>query len=175
MLMGAYWPARRESCEQAAERFSRFLAVLSQTDPAFSRWFLKAKRKSEATAPLLADPAEIASRLTVNRRDTDKVVMPELGFGIAAWNGDEYSLSAKLGAYSPRILNSVVISGGDHGTISQHAWREAFEAAIQHFDPEHAVVTTHELLDRANAVHPWEVGWLTYQRGQPVREHSVAP
>jgi hypothetical protein len=36
---------------------------------------------------------------------------------------------------------------------------------IRALDPDHAVATSHELLDSIGAELPWESGWITYRRG----------
>ena len=39
------------------------------------------------------------------------------------------------------------------------------KATIAAFDPQHAVVTSHEYLSDPAAKHPWDRGWFTYERG----------
>ena len=174
MFMGAYWSERKESREQAAERLARFLEAVSREDPAMTTWYKKARSKAAANTPVGTDPASIASNFRVNRRDVDNEVIPDLGFSFSAWNGESIGLSAAIGAFSPYVLNSVVLScAPGSATKSPSQWRRILEAAVAAFQPEHAVVTSHELLTRVGADHPWEAGWLTYQPNRGVQEHDV--
>jgi hypothetical protein len=40
---------------------------------------------------------------------------------------------------------------------------------VRHFDPDRAVATSHELLDRHGASRPWEAAWLSYERGGAIQ------
>ena len=116
----------------------------------------------------------MASKLKVNRRDVGGDVISELGFSLAVWNGAEASLDITIGAFSPYILNSAVLSFRDAAaTRSPIDCRPLMDAAIDAFDPEQAVVTSNELLMRTNAKEPWDAGWLTYSRGGEVVEHAI--
>ncbi len=172
MFVGAYWSQRQESREQAAERISRYLRKLVARDE-LAAWFLTARKKSAARVPLGLDPPEVASRLRVNRRDVGGDVITELGFSLAVWNGAEASLHVTIGAFSPYVSNSVVLAFEAAAARDPADCRPLLEAAIDAFDPEHAVVTSHELLTRTKAKEAWEVGWLTYGRGGRVVEHAI--
>ena len=75
--------------------------------------------------------------------------------------------------YSPRVLNNVVVIFGSLATTPTQEQQEAIlEAMIRLLDPDHAVATSHEVLDRAGVERPWEAGWLTYQRGGDLHYHS---
>ena len=176
MFVGAYWPQRQESREQAAERIARCLNLLSSRDPALATWFMKSRKKPAAAVPLHPGPQAVASHLKVNRRDVGRDVMAELGFSLAAWNGSDVSLDVTIGAVSPFVLNSAVLSFRGASPTSRRApgdWRDLIDAAIDAFDPEHAVVTSTDLLTRKKAPKPWHVGWLTYDLGGEVMEHLV--
>ncbi len=172
MFVGAYWSQRQESLEQAAERISRYLRRLVTRDE-FATWFLTARKKSAALVPVGLDPHEVASRLRVNRRDVGGDVITELGFSLAIWNGANASLRVTIGAFSPYVSNSAVLAFDASAARNPSDCRPLLEAAIDAFDPEHAVVTSHELLKRTKAKEVWEVGWLTYGRGGQVVEHLI--
>jgi hypothetical protein len=147
---------------------------MSARDALLATWFLKARKKSAAVVPLHPAPREIASKLRVQRRDVGGDVMSELGFGFEVWSGGNVSLDITIGAFNQFVLNSAVLSFRDPSeTRSLGEMRSFMAAAIDAFDPEHAVVTSTELLTRRKAQKPWQVGWLTYDRGGEVMEHRV--
>jgi hypothetical protein len=172
MFIGAYWPQRKESQAEVADRLVRFLRTIGNIDPIYSQWFLKAGRKSAANKPVVAEPAEVAAMLKVNRRDVDGDAIAELGFSFGCWNGVHASFSATVGAFSPHVQNSVVLSVGDSWDRGElKAYRRLLEAVVGAFNPQHAVVTSTELLDQANAAVPWEAGWLIYHVEGGIQEH----
>jgi hypothetical protein len=42
------------------------------------------------------------------------------------------------------------------------------EEIVRAFDPDHAVVTSHEHLRDVGATNPWDAGVLRYHRGGPI-------
>jgi hypothetical protein len=173
MFVGAYWKQRKESREEVAARLVRFLSAAAGQGSLFSKWYLKGRTPSGARTPLSMDSTSIAKHLRVNRRDVGGQEMTELGYRLAVWNGNGVSLEATLGVTSPYVRNSVVLSfekGQDR--LSKKDCRTLIEAAVQAFDPEHAVITTAESLERSHATNPWEAGSFTYERGSEIREHQ---
>ena len=150
MFLGAYWAEREESREESSSRVSAFLTAIASQDPAFRQWFLKAMTKARARVPLDTTPAGIAGILRVNRRDTDKQIITELGFSLGACNGTDCSISASVGCFSRHVGNSVVLSTSRRGeSLATFNWRYLLEVAIDAFDPDHAVVTSNKRLDAA--------------------------
>lgn len=171
MFIGVYWGARRESRERVADKLSSFLRAIAFVDPVVSSWFFTARRKSEADKPLLTDLVTISQALEVSRKDIGREVMTDLGFSLGVWNGGALSLSVRMGSDNPSIQNSVVISCHDsHPGLSAQAARDVLDRAIAIFQPERGAVTTTTLLNQVSAKHPWEAGWLVYQRGRGIRE-----
>jgi hypothetical protein len=173
MFLGAYWAQRKESRDQVAARIAIFLDRISRCDPLLVAWFLKGKSRLSAGVPLETTSAGIALRLEVNRRDVGGDLIAELGFSLGAWNGSDISLAATLGAFSPYVQNAVVLSfDGTLPTKTTREWRYLLDGAVEAFAPDHAVVTSAELLASAKAVRPWEAGLLTYDRGGDVKERG---
>ena len=171
MFVGAYWPQRKESREQVAARIARFLSEVGSTTEWLSKWYVKARSAASARTPLATDTTSVANELKANRRDIGGDVMSELGFNIGVWNGDSASLAATIGAYSSSIQNSVVLSIEDEQPpLRREDWRDLLRAAINAFNPEHAVVTSNERLKHTGATNPWEAGWLMYQRGGEIEQ-----
>jgi len=174
VFIGAYWSARQASRREAAEKTAQFLEALSAVGEPLSNWFLKGSSKAGAGAELGRSETEIGPKLQTNRRDIGGDDIPELGFSLGVWNGKDATLSLHLGSTSARVLNSVVLSF--RGTSPEaHAglWHPVLGSMIELFDPDHAVVTSNEILTQAKAKNPWEVGRLTYERGRGVVEHPT--
>jgi hypothetical protein len=172
---GAYWAERKETRQEIAGRISTFLSRVGSTDATFERWFRKSHAGPTATMQIRNDPLEIERILKPNRRDADKSAVSELGVAFTAWNGRGVSLSATIGAFSPFVRNSVVVSFDEvPNEWSSSTWRGVVHALIGSFDPDRVVVTNSEILARAKASFPWEAGWLQYERGSDVREYDVA-
>jgi len=173
MIVGAYWAQRQESREQAAERMARFLSSLATQHELFSKWFMPGRSRAAALrAQVSLDPVTIASKLRVNRRDLDHKPIPELGFKLGIWNGKSASFSATVGAYSPYTSNRTVLSFSETpNELKENDWKNLLEAMIQSFDPDHAVVTSHEYLERVGAPKTTDAGWFTYERGGEIRQH----
>jgi hypothetical protein len=175
MIMGAYWMARPESREQAANRLSRFLGSLAAAphEPALGQWFLKRSTTASARTRLPTDPPSIAEALRANRRDVDGGVIPELGHRLSVWNGDNVSFEATIGSSSPHVSNAAVLSFVDGALLlTAEQWRALLQAAVSAFEPEHGVVASHEQLQTSNDPDPWALGWFTYDRRDGVRQHG---
>ncbi len=166
MITGAYWAARRESKQDASARIASFLSTISLHDPLFSKWFLQARTKSSSLRSQFSlESATVFEAMKSNRRDASGDSMPELGFSLGLWNGGDVAFSARVGAYSSRVGNAVVLSFGGTSQLDDTAWMGLLKALIAAFDPDHAVVTSREYLDRLDEAPPWAAGKLTYERG----------
>lgn len=169
MFVGAYWQERRESKASSAGRISAFLGALAQCDSTLANWYAKGRTKREALrTPMRLDVISIAARLVQNRNDVDRKPIEDLGFRFSAWNGSDASLSAKVGCYSPYVLNTAVLSldqidrSSKYGIFLTHI--------VAAFDPVHAVVTSSEYLESARAQVPWAAGLMGYERGVGFRD-----
>lgn len=173
MFIGAYWSGRRESKESAAERLGAFLAVLASCGDAFATWYSKGTSRAAASrSPLNLDPASLVSNFKPNRRDADRLPIPDLGYSFGAWNGGDFSLSATMGSWNEHVGNAVVPNLGADSEFDQASYQQIIEAAVRAFDPDHAVVTSHEHIRRAGATRPWEVGLFAYHRGGRIERHE---
>ena len=103
MFLGAYWPERKESREQVAQRLERFLSSIAANSGHLSEWFMKGRSSRAARTPLKLEAASLGAMLKVNRRDVGGDVIPELGFSLGVWNGASASLDATLGISSPHV------------------------------------------------------------------------
>jgi hypothetical protein len=120
LYVGAYWGPWRESVDECGDRLMVCLNRLAQSSEVFANWYETGRsRKDALKRPIsLQDKAHMLRLLDrgVHRRDTDKSVIEDLGFGIGIWNGaaDERaaSLSVHCGCYSttPRMGNTCVLN-----------------------------------------------------------------
>ena len=172
MFVGAYWSQRKEPKEAAAARIAAFLQHIGERFEHFARWYNQARSRAAALrSPVAIDAATIASKLG-NHRDDDRRPVPDLGFRFSAWNGKDASISVSIGAYTPYVGNRVVLDVDGDGGLSEDSYRAILEEMVRVFDPDHAVVTSHEILARSGATKPWEAGLFTYARGAGIRQHS---
>lgn len=177
-FVGVYWGPRAESRIACARRTFEFLTAVSAL-PGLDRWFQKGRSRATAVRSVELDPEAIAAVLRTNRRDDDRTVIPELGFDLGLWNGnDEWpmSLNVHCGATSIITRNAVVL-GLDPLEVppSPDALRfhtSILEAMVGAWDPDDGVVTTPEFMARAGGGPPWVAGgWFTYKRGEGLAKH----
>jgi hypothetical protein len=84
----------------------------------------------------------------VNRRDTDRQVIPELGYRIGLWSGrpdeEAFGLTIHCGSYSEWVGNNVVITlppAGPHSLELARTQAEAlFDELVGIWQPEKAVL-----------------------------------
>lgn len=173
MFAGAYWSQRCESRAEVARRVTSFFRALAECSSELSRWYRKGRTKASALSrPLSLDEASVADSLKSSRRDVGGDVIAELGYNLGVWNGKGISVSGTLGSSSLYALNSVVLSEeANEEALRDSSWRLVLSALIESFDPEHAVVASRQSMSRAGTAKPWEVGWLSYQRGGSVIEY----
>lgn len=129
MFAGAYWGSRPETQQDAARRLLAFIERGSEISEALGSWYPKQRRKpTRPLKPIATELGELASRLKSNRRDTDGTVIEELGFSIGVWNGESMSLSATIGASSPFVPNSILLSDSSGAAgLSDEDWRLIIE------------------------------------------------
>lgn len=173
MFIAAYWGRRPEPKGRVADRLADFLQAVASSGDALATWYLKGRSRELAKTPVAPTALQLAAFLKTNRRDDNGEVMSELGFSLGLWNGGHVSLQATIGAFSPHVQNSVVLSYDRKSfDLDRSICRAALEAAVQAFDPDKAVVTSTEYLETVGVTEPSEAGMLTYRRGGKVEEHS---
>lgn len=170
MFIGAYWGNRKETRDECAKRIADVLQRLAQNHPALGTWYQKGRSKNAALKNIVElTPDSIGRILRTNNRDTDSLPIVELGFRIGVWNGNTQlaaSFSATCGGYSDVVKNRVVLDfdpSWDAGLLSSERMRSILTDFIEAFDPEKAVVTSLEYMDRAGVNAPWDAGWLMYE------------
>ena len=145
--------------------------AIAQHHKALMSWYQKGYSKAGALKRQVNVGAEdINSLLATNNRDVDGSVIPELGFSIGLWNGnDQFSASFRstCGAYNSFVNNSAVLELPHEGEplVSHKQIRGLFIDLIAAFDPDSAVVTSDEYIDHVGGGKPWEAGgWFVYKR-----------
>ena len=117
-MLGAYWDGRRDSLDMCTENAGRLFAGLVEIDPLFSQWYEPGKSRKDSRKRKV-DPFDIQRlrEILLKRRirhDTDGVVIEELGFRVALWNGavedeDQASIDITCGCYGEYVGNYVTI------------------------------------------------------------------
>jgi len=172
-FIGAYWPARKESRRECAERITRFLLSI-QDHAAFARWIPKTRSRKSVSVPLEITVDAIEQRLKTNNRDTDGTAIQELGFNLSIWNGSDEasaSFSVTCGAFSNFVKNSAVLylppQPSPIDAASRTVLRSFLEKSVAAWDPEDAVATSNEFMTRKGGGMPWVAGgWFVYRRGK---------
>ncbi len=172
MFVGGYWSQRKESNEVVSGRAAGFLAALALQGPEFSTWYSKGwSRKEALRSPLAVDAASISRALTVNRRETDRQPISELGFSLSIWNGSSASFSGTLGGWSQRVGNHVILTLGVQDRHGPDWYRTVLNELVRSFDPDHGVVRREASLTKRRTLHPWDEGMFTYHRGGVIEAH----
>lgn len=117
LFLGAYWSARQESIEGCADRLYRMFSELSSCDQTVATWYELARSRKQALARQVAfgnrDYLLDLLNRGRHRRDSDRTVIEELGFGIGLWNGGDEEKAANIsvhcGSYCEQVGNSVVL------------------------------------------------------------------
>jgi hypothetical protein len=97
----AYWRPRPESTRDCAVRLARMLEGLVKAHSAFSHWNKQAYSRAAANKPAWHMPPHIDELTTVfekgrQYKDRPRVLWPEMGYSVSAWNGIERPHGATL-------------------------------------------------------------------------------
>ena len=106
-FLGAYWGARPETIEGAAERMRTFFAGLADADPNMRDWFERGGSRGAALKKPAAvrDRDYLLSKLAKgrNRRDDNNEVIEDLGFRLGLWSpaaaGEDTSIDIACGIH----------------------------------------------------------------------------
>ena len=181
----AYWGRRKESAEACAARLAQMLTRLAQIDPVYSRW----RELDETRKPFRAMPPDISELTQIfdaNRayKDWPRVVWPELGFSVSAWNGqaarhDRYEpyytfFSASVGCFDTynTTPNRVEVLIPFRRLANGRRWkasdvRQVLLAVAEAWDATYAVANANSyeplIPTTENNHYIWPfAGWLTY-------------
>lgn len=175
IFIGAYWTIRKETRQECAERIVKFLNSISN-QPYLSNWYFKARSRKAANKPVKITIENIAKHLKTSNRDDNGAEIVELGFSLGVWNGNDenpVSFNVECGAFSKFIGNAAVITLPlqepplDEDSIK--TFKNLLEKFIDAWEPESAVVTSNEFLNRAGGGLPADIGgWLIYRHGKGI-------
>jgi len=148
-MIGLYWRERRQSLEVCAELCFRSLCCLQKNGYAIF-YQLSRSRKTALRHPVEPSLEAIRSLLEkgVNRRDTDRQPIPELGFRLSLWSGgpddESYSVSVHCGCGSQFVGNNFLLdlprSGPFSLALSQDSAFATFRELLSIWQPEKGVV-----------------------------------
>jgi hypothetical protein len=173
LFLGAYWKARQETRADCASRLANYIREIGAIEPTLQQWFQKSSRRQNARKAADLSIDGIVTLLKTNDREFSGDPMVELGFNLSLWNGGNASISATVGAFSPYIENSVVLSFRGACPTNKNTWRRLIEEAVKAFDPDSAVVTNHDYIAAHGDGTPDQAGgWFTYVRGSSVQERA---
>ena len=173
-FLGAYWPARRESVDECADRLAAFLDDLRACGEPFAKWYPHANSRAES----LRKGAEgwNGDRLRDllnngrNRYDTTKEVIEDLGFRVGFWNGEgkerSISISVTCGLYAPANLSNCVyfrLPDDVAGIGGKVVIARVLRSVVTRWNPAWAGVMSEDAKDQRNfpAKEPF-VDWMVY-------------
>jgi len=190
MTLGAYWGARKESLESSATRIHGFLSELHQFDDSLNSWYRKAMTRDSAKQQLV--PLDINGisdllRFKQSRRESDGAMIPELGYGLSIWNGNENNpadFTVTCGSWSPYVGNAAVLEVSDSGSnlgrkvCDRSLAEQLMKSMVRSWDPDWAVISPLALLrEQYDLDFPIRVGWLTFvrisQERIPIRSPAI--
>ncbi|MDP7707556.1 Imm52 family immunity protein [Mycobacterium sp. TY815] len=157
--IGAYWGSRAASVDECAERLATLIEQFAHVDPLLTGWRQGAGSKLKAIEQprVTSDHADLVTRLLAgrNRRDTDRLVIEELGYSVSWWNGNpdaSIGLAVRCGQTSPYSTNSLVLNLPESDAIpdlySPTTASKLLKIVIGIWQPDHAVWTNYELVDK---------------------------
>ena len=179
----AYWGPRAESVGDCAERLARLINDLAAHDRrVFAGWIFKLAARPEAASTVCRVPPDLAQLTTVveegmHRGDVDGLPMPQIGFSVHGWNGQEgpfaAALEANMGAYTPlkaqpnRLGLTLAGPMPENAAILTADWlRPVFQALAVALEPEWITVYPFGTLGRIEARDGrvrWPYGgWMVY-------------
>ncbi|MEO0593840.1 MAG: Imm52 family immunity protein [Myxococcota bacterium] len=174
MFVGAYWAQRKESKESGAHRIATFLTAITDLSDELGAWYSKGRDRSAALrTPVEIEVESIERKLNPNHRDADRQPISDLGLRFSAWNGANASFSVTIGSWNKHVRNAAVLDLGDDDQQTAGFYRALLTELVRAFEPDHAVVASHDDSARTGATMPWEAGMFTYTRGGTVQQHSM--
>jgi immunity protein 52 of polymorphic toxin system len=172
-FLGAYWPPRKESIDQCADRVLAFFTQLSHCDDSLERWYETARSRKQA----LQKRANLANRASVSdllargrsRTDIEKKIIEDLGFHVGLWNGAndgcDAGLGIRCGDFSKRGSNCVTLEFPDDlGALRKADRMKAVLSAVATaWEPDWAGVMSDYAMDirEFDAKLPF-VDWMLY-------------
>ena len=127
----------------------RMLVALAAIDPLIATWRSKGRSRKQATAstPIEVSSEALASRLRVQRTDLGSDELPQLGFGLDAWNGAvdhegqaAFSVTIGLHAGNPGLRNSFVVDLPGAWVRDDSRLDDVAKALCTHLDPDEVVL-----------------------------------
>jgi hypothetical protein len=172
--MGAYWSARREPLNICAEKLFNFMDVLSNCHEVFAQWYHRGRSRRDALENKIdtQNMQELLALLSAgqNRRDSDKGIIEDLGFGLGMWNGAEADMAASLdvrcGLFSKvaGLTNSLVLNfPRELGRLHDYEpTRKLLAAAATSWEPDWAGVFSNEAMKSRDWERKPFVDWMVY-------------
>lgn len=173
LTLGAYWKARREPVERCADRLVAFMSAIPKFDDAFVNWYRLGRSRKDALRQKLdtQNRQELLTLLATgrNRRDTDKEIIEDLGFGVWLWNGEtdrEAGFNVTCGLYSeaPGLCNNVVLKfPAELARLADSAVAmKLLSAAVISWEPDWAGIFSNEAMNNRDWDRKPFVDWMVY-------------
>lgn len=173
-FVGAYWGPRKIPKQDCADKVAKTLLTLAKWPP-LGQWYFCMNEATAPIIPITVTVKEIMNALEVNRSDFGGNFMEDLGFSFFAWSGNVENacgISFRCGAWFDKITNCAVLKLRPQNPPANASegenLREMMEVFIKIWDPDRAVVTSHQFRDR-NRVRDPDGGWFVYHKGQEIQ------
>lgn len=170
IIVGAYWPPRREPIESCAKRIATFLGSIQRIDPLLNIWFPGPSNKERRHDEIPITVEVIADELATSARVPD--FQPDLGFRISLWNGKDPGegviMSCKCSSYLQHpplnnlcLLKFFLTEDAKRRLIRPDVLRQILQTLVTCFDADWGAVSTSRSSIEGPALAP-RVGWLTF-------------
>lgn len=166
----SFWGPRPETYEQVASRFRRFIDVLSNISPFYSKWELGGEEKAQ----LFEDVRDELGELILRKTLANKYMKPELdgycvgGFIRAKSENHQMMLWGSAGGrlpapwYNSIILSTPLAQVPDLATIEYPIFKAIMMAAIDSWEPLVCAARSHALIRHYQQEGPFNEAWMLY-------------
>ncbi len=187
-MVGAYWPARKDSLESCSNRLFQFFRGLAKSSDDLSRWFETGRSRADALkASIDVGSTQCLAELLrrgQHRRDMDNSVMPQLGYHVGLWNGaapgQEAGLSITCGMSTTRASMGNCVALNLPPDLKQLADSDAMShllgAVVRSWEPDWAGVMS-DVARRVRgftAKRPF-VDWMIYLKDKDMLWNRQLP
>jgi len=168
------WGNRPESLDGCISKCGTLLQRLANISPLTSQWYHSGKWPEDGEK-FKVDPTDDSLRKwivrSVNRRDDNKEIIPELGYDFNVWNagsGETYvNLRVHCGVYECDPVRNqcrvdfTVPQGEPNDLLHLVTLLKVFEIVVKIWNPEKGVFGSFQLMQAIPGLK-FHAGWLTY-------------
>jgi len=184
--IGAYWSARAESLDNAANKSLEILLRITVIDEQFKTFYEKAISRKKALEKTVSLDYEVIKSLYLKgtkKNEIDSLGYAKMGFMLRLWtgqsDGESSGISFSIGTNSTRFKNSCVITFPYEGSrkddlLQLNKAKLIIGLLCEICDPDYAVLNSDKLSSELCTMN--EIGWITYKKQltkKPKVSHNI--